>query len=74
MAEPRRLGLRARGAVAFAVLALLLSTSLSLLTYQLTRSHLIDQRESLVLRQALVNARAVSDALRSTTQDVPAEP
>ncbi len=72
MAEPRRLGLRARGAVAFAVLALLLSTSLSLLTYQLTRSYLIDQRESLALRQALVNARAVSDALRSTTQDVPA--
>ncbi len=72
MAEARRLGLRARGAVAFAMLALLLSASLSLLTYQLTRSYLVDQRQSLALRQALVNARAVSDALRSKTQDVPA--
>ncbi|GIU88711.1 MAG: hypothetical protein KatS3mg009_3226 [Acidimicrobiia bacterium] len=41
------LGLRARGTVAFALLALVLSASLALLTYQIARRYLLDQRESL---------------------------
>lgn len=49
-------GLRARTATAFAVLALVLSASLSLVTYQLTRQYLFDQRASLAVRQASTNA------------------
>jgi signal transduction histidine kinase len=59
----RRLGLRARGVIAFAVLALGLSCILAVLTYGLARSYLIHQRETLALRQAVVNARVVNDAL-----------
>lgn len=49
-------GLRARTATAFALLALVLSASLSIVTYQLTRQYLFDQRSSLAVRQASTNA------------------
>lgn len=49
-------GLRARTATAFALLALVLSASLSVVTYQLTRQYLFDQRASLAVRQASTNA------------------
>lgn len=49
-------GLRAQSATAFAVLALWLSVTLSVGTYQLTRYYLLDQRESLATRQVTVNA------------------
>ena len=39
-------GLRARSAAAFALLALLLSITLSVGTYQLARWYLLDQRET----------------------------
>jgi two-component system sensor histidine kinase MtrB len=66
----RRLGLRARGVIAFAVLALGLSCTLAVLTYGLTRSYLVRQRDTLAVRQALVNARAVRDALDDPRTDV----
>jgi len=50
--QQRRLGLRARVIAAFAIGALLLSTLLSVVTYSVTRSNLIDSRED----EALVNA------------------
>jgi two-component system, OmpR family, sensor histidine kinase MtrB len=49
-------GLRARSAAAFALLALVLSVSLSLVTYQLARWYLLEQRESLATRQVMINA------------------
>lgn len=65
------LGLRARGTVAFALLALVLSASLAVLTYSIARSYLLDQRESLALRQAFINARAANEYLRASDPDVP---
>ena len=64
-----KLGLRARGAIAFALLALLVSVALALTTYYVARSYLVDQRESLVVRQAGLNARAVNAALESAPGD-----
>jgi len=49
-------GLRARSATAFAVLALILSLTLSVVTYQLARWYLLEQRESLATRQVMLNA------------------
>lgn len=49
-------GIRARSATAFAVLALVLSVVLSVVTYQLARWYLLDQREALATRQAMINA------------------
>jgi len=60
----RRLGVRARTTVAFALGALLLSVSLSVLTYSLARNYLLDQRESLALDQTFGNASLVRFALR----------
>jgi signal transduction histidine kinase len=68
--ERRGLGLRARGAVAFAVLALMLSASLALLTYQIARSYLLGQRERFALRQAYLNANATNDLLRASDPDL----
>lgn len=67
-----RLGLRARGSLAFALMALLLSAVLVAITYELTRRYLVEQRESLAVRQALVNARVVGGVLGSDTVDVAA--
>jgi signal transduction histidine kinase len=67
-----RLGLRGRGGVAFAVLAFVLSASMALLTYQLARNYLLEQRESLAVRQAALNAQAVKDSLRARDPDVTA--
>ncbi|HEX5094680.1 MAG TPA: HAMP domain-containing sensor histidine kinase, partial [Acidimicrobiia bacterium] len=71
--EPRRhraLGLRRRGTIAFAALALLVSASMAILTYQIARTYLVDKRESLALRQAALNARAVQEVLRARDPDV----
>jgi two-component system, OmpR family, sensor histidine kinase MtrB len=53
---PRRLGLRARASVAFALIATVLAVGLSALTYELARRELLDQRESVARDQALDNA------------------
>ncbi len=61
---PRR-RLRYRLMAAFAGGALLLSVTLSLLTFGLARSYLVAQRQRSAARQAEVNARLVAGALRS---------
>lgn len=63
MAVRRVVGLRARIVVAFSLAGLTLTAVLSVLTYHLTRSFLVDQREQLVTRQAFVNARLANDKL-----------
>lgn len=57
---------------AFAGLALLLSTSLAVFSYELTRHYLLDQRTAAARRQAFENARSLRDALPGT-EDAPAE-
>lgn len=65
----RSLGLRARSAVAFALLGLTLSLVLSAVTYQRARVYLLDQRESFAITQAAGNARIVANLLRSNSDD-----
>jgi two-component system sensor histidine kinase MtrB len=67
---PSRLGLRTRVTAAFALGALGLALLLSLLTYTLSRTYLLRQREASALRQAFVNARFVQAGLRATGPDV----
>ncbi len=67
-----KLGLRARGAIAFALLAFLLSGALATLTYQIARAYLLDQRQALVVRQAGLNARALNAGLTALHPDVSA--
>lgn len=66
----RRIGLRARVTIAFAGLALLLSATLAVFAYELTRAFLIDRREESARQEAFLNARAVRDALRVNALDV----
>jgi signal transduction histidine kinase len=49
-------GLRVRSAAAFALLALILSVTLSVATYELARWYLLGQRENLARRQVTMNA------------------
>jgi two-component system sensor histidine kinase MtrB len=66
-----RLGLRTRVTAAFALGALGLALLLSLLTYTLSSTYLLRQREASALRQAFVNARLVQAGLRVANPDVP---
>lgn len=59
----RRLGLRARTAIALALGGLVVSVALGLLAYELSRSYLLDKRLTMVQREALANARFVDGAL-----------
>jgi two-component system, OmpR family, sensor histidine kinase MtrB len=64
--EPqRKLGLRARVTVAFALGALAMSAVLSFLTYALVRNSLVDQQEDSATSRAYLNARLVRDGLRA---------
>ena len=65
------LGVRARITAAFALGALLLSLTLAGLTYGLTRSYLVRERETSAVRQAYVNAQLLRAGLRSARPDVP---
>ncbi|MGI8983817.1 MAG: ATP-binding protein [Acidimicrobiales bacterium] len=65
MIAGRRVSLRTRVTLAFAVGALLLSAGLATLTYELARSYLVRQRETSALRQTYANARLVRAALAS---------
>lgn len=67
----RRISLRTRVTVAFAIGALLLSAGLASLTYGLARSYLIRQRETSGLRQTYANARLVRTALAAADPDIP---
>jgi signal transduction histidine kinase len=59
----RRVGLRVRVTVAFAVLSMVVVLALSLVTYFLAQHYLLQQRERSATRQAFLNARLVRDAL-----------
>jgi two-component system sensor histidine kinase MtrB len=61
----RRVSLRTRVTLAFAIGALLLSAGLAIITYGLARSYLVRQRETSGLRQTYANARLVRTALAS---------
>jgi two-component system sensor histidine kinase MtrB len=67
----RRVSLRTRVTLAFAVGALLLSAGLSTLTYELARSYLTRQRETSGLRQTYANARLVRATLANPGADIP---
>jgi signal transduction histidine kinase len=69
--RPRRLGLRARITLTFALGALALSVLLAGTTYLVARQTLLRQREASVLRQTYVNARVMRDSLRSADPEVP---
>ena len=56
-------GLRARSTAGFAVLALLLSLVLSVSTYQMARWYLLDQRQSLAVKQAVLHAQVLGGEL-----------
>lgn len=56
-------GLRGRSAVGFAALAFVLSLLLSLATYQLARYYLLDQRQSLAIKQAVLHAQVLGGEL-----------
>lgn len=62
-----RLGLRARSAVAYALVGLALSVVLSVVTYNRSRSYLLRQRESVAVEQAWFNARLIANALRPSS-------
>jgi two-component system, OmpR family, sensor histidine kinase MtrB len=63
--QPRRLGLRKRITLAYALGAFALAAILSTTTFAFTRSLLIHQRQDTAIRQAYQNARLVQDRLRS---------
>lgn len=65
-----RLRLRVRGAIAFALLALLVSVGLATLTFKIARDHLVDQRRSLVVRQAGLNALSLDSAIATPDADI----
>jgi signal transduction histidine kinase len=65
-----RLGLRARVTLVFAALAFLLSVTLAVFSYELTRNYLVTRRQETVRQQAYLNARAVRDALEANPIDV----
>jgi signal transduction histidine kinase len=54
----------ARSALAFAGVALVLTACLSVMTYELTRYYLLDQRSDLAVRQALLNAQSATRSIR----------
>jgi len=62
-------GLRARTVGAFALLALVLSVTLSVATYQLARYYLLGQREALATRQVMLNAAVARGLLAAGDAD-----
>ena len=66
----RRAALRVRAAVAFGVVALVLSASLSLLAYALVRSSLLEERSAVAERQAFTNARLVRSRIDPLPPDM----
>ena len=61
-------GLRARTTLSFALLALLLSVTLSVATYQVSRWYLLGQRETLATRQAMGNALVAKELIAPNPQ------
>jgi signal transduction histidine kinase len=69
---PRPLGLRARAAIAFGLIALFSSVALAVTTYFVVRSYLVEQRTDAATRQAFANARLARNGLRADDVDVTA--
>ena len=67
----RRLGLRRRVVAAFGCGALCLSAGLAVMTYQLVRTYLLDQREHSVVNRSYVTASLVGNELLSREPDIP---
>jgi two-component system, OmpR family, sensor histidine kinase MtrB len=61
-----RLGLRARATIAFALGAMLVSTLISVLTYQLVRSRFIEQRITQSVTRAQANAAQIESSVTSS--------
>jgi two-component system, OmpR family, sensor histidine kinase MtrB len=61
--SPRRLGLRARITISYALGALLISIAMATITYLVARQTLIQQREATLEVQAFVNANSLKDSL-----------
>lgn len=72
MTRHRRVGLRARAAVGFAVTGLLVAVVVALTGYFLARRYLLDQRDDAARSQTYVNARLMRSALRVNDADIPA--
>ena len=66
----RRPGLRLRAAVGFAVVSLIATTAMGVLTYQFARRYLVAQRDALAVRQAVVNATVARSVLAAPDPDV----
>ncbi len=66
----RRLGLRARVTAGFAVGAALLASSMALISYDLTRRTLLDERERTAVRAAYFDAAVVTTGLDTDRPDV----
>ncbi|MDM4719267.1 HAMP domain-containing sensor histidine kinase [Micromonospora sp. WMMA1363] len=66
----RRLGLRARVTAGFAVGAALLASSMALISYDLTRRSLLDEREHTAVRVAYFDAAVVRTGLDTDHPDV----
>ena len=65
----RRAGLRTRVIGGFAAGALLLSASMALVSYQVTRGYLLEQRERSSVRSAQFDARVVREGLSAEPTD-----
>ncbi|TDC76345.1 HAMP domain-containing histidine kinase [Micromonospora sp. KC606] len=66
----RRLGLRARVTAAFSAGALLLSALMALVSYELVRRSLLDERERTAVRAAYFDAAVVRSGLQTERPDV----
>jgi signal transduction histidine kinase len=70
--RPRRIGLRNRILILFGTGSLILAAVLSFTTYGLTRSNLLQQRETASINQAITNARRVQIDLTIAPDDLDA--
>lgn len=70
--RPRRIGLRNRILILFGTGSLILAGVLSFTTYGLTRSNLVQQRETASINQAITNARRVQIDLTIAPDDLDA--
>ncbi len=66
----RRAGLRKRLIVLFAVGGLVLSASVAVISYELSRKYLLRQRRTSLEQQAFVNARLVRNRIRAGEPDI----
>lgn len=65
-----RISLKSRATIGFGMTGLLVAVGLAVVTYQLSRGYLVDQRESGAVTQGYVNARLARTVLRNGSPDV----